>query len=169
MKIEFYLLNITNYNNTYYQQVKTYYDHIHILSYQVCITDSGYMTFIVPDFFNLNKIIQYRYYLKNSNKYKLNVFLLQKSHSLCETKFAFKKLLDFILIFEDEKEEFDNYVRQNIIKFNEERNKYESKCPYYNEICLKLGIDKNVVFNSLVLVNMLNQWRNIDSQYILDL
>ena len=163
-KFEFYVLDVTNFESTYYQTIKIYNDNCLISSFQVCTTDSCYLTFLVPNYTYLDKNIYYRYYLKDSCEYKITKFLIEMSKTPNETEYAFEQILYLVLLFNDvnEQKDFEEYIIKHMNRLDQLILEQQEKDTIFKKNCGEYNIDIKLIYTSLALNKMLIDFRKGD-------
>lgn len=116
---EFYCFYQSN-SSSYYAMIRCKYYSTTLFSSQIVILDSGRYTtptpewgFILFDKCNREKL-PYKYFLKNSLDYKMNLFLYNDQDS--EARVARNKFMEIVLVFfsDAEREEFETYIDANL-------------------------------------------------------
>lgn len=110
--------------STHFGEIKIQYNGVPLESLPVVCLDSGRYLTSTPQaefirFDNKRASLMYSYFLKNSLLYEIHKFLLNEEDD--EAYFAYKRLMEFVLLFEDQEEKyrFNQYVTNNTDRFNE--------------------------------------------------
>ena len=115
-------------SNAYYGMLRIFHYGTQIYSHQITGLDGHRLCVPCPKLDFIGETITgdyriaYRFYVKESLEYKLLQFLTQHYDETCghEASIVRNKLMSVVLLFEDSREKtiFENYVLQNIGKYN---------------------------------------------------
>ncbi|QTJ55227.1 AlbA family DNA-binding domain-containing protein [Dolosigranulum pigrum] len=116
---EFYSYAMNNPSTSYYQ-IELMYNSNKLDNFQGVYLDSGRLfiptarwVFIKDKMHPIETVCSYKYYIENSEEFKLLKFFYDPTNH--EQKYAFSKILEIFLVFESVNEQvnFENYVKDN--------------------------------------------------------
>ncbi|PNH21628.1 hypothetical protein CAL30_05220 [Megasphaera hutchinsoni] len=116
---EFYSYAMNNPSTSYYQ-IELMYNSNKLDNFQGVYLDSGRLFiptarwgFIKDKMYPMETVCSYKYYIENSEEFKLLKFFYDPTNH--EQKYAFSKILEIFLVFESVNEQvnFENYVEDN--------------------------------------------------------
>ncbi len=162
---EFYTFAMPN-KSTSYEILNIKYQQTVLDSFQIVVLDGGRLSVPTPlwsdvirEKSSFDKKYGYKYYEKDSKRYKVLSFLYDPQNS--DHRFAFYHYEDVVLFFKSKEEriKFELYVEENKEDF-EERFKSEKR---NFEVHLNEGMNKEIYYSRLktgcVLSKMLKEWR----------
>lgn len=166
---EFYSYAMTNEKTSYYQ-IELMYNSNRLDSFQGVSLDSGRLFipvarwgFIRNKEFPTETICRYKYYIEDSEEFKLLQFFYEPTNH--EQKYALSKILKIFLVFESDKEQvnFKNYVEDNVeyldkIYLSQKQYSY-LEAPQGTQNYLKLEKYREDLRYALSLKLMLKKWR----------
>lgn len=167
---EFYSYAMMNERTSYYQ-IELMYNSNKLDSFQGVSLDSGRLFiptarwgFVHDKEVSLEIICRYKYYIKDSEEFKLLKFFYDPSNH--EQRYALDKIMEIFLVFESDEEQvkFENFVENNLEYLDEV---YASQEEYnYLDVSkeshnyLKLKTYREDLRYALSLKLMLKKWRN---------
>ncbi len=116
---EYYAYAMTN-ESTSYEMVQILAGHTVLDEYQLVILDSGRLRTPTPEWgfagydkYGVDHKFTYKYFVKESTRYKLHQFFLDNDSE--EAVYANRELMDVVLLYEteDEKTAFEAYIEDN--------------------------------------------------------
>lgn len=134
-------------------------------SYQIAVLDSGRLSIPIPeqgfiprDLYHQN-VIAYRYYVKDSDCYKLLCFLYNPENH--DEKWAFQRHMEVVLLFSSkaEKEGFDEYIIGRIHEIDEYIASNRSHMHLVTDSDKKTEVYKEQILTGKVLKRMLEDFR----------
>lgn len=166
MAPEFYAFAMPNHSTSY--EILDIKCHQTLLeSYQIVVLDSGRLFVPTPIWGDVirerngfNKKYSYKYYEKDSLRYKIFQFLYDQENG--DHRYALMHYQEVVLFYESEKEriEFETYINENREKFEERRKELDRK--FIIDLADKT-LDKGVYIERLrtgyVLSEMYKEWR----------
>lgn len=164
---EFYSYAVMNPQTSFYN-INIQYKGALLDVFQGVSLDSGRLFIPIPEWgFIDNKdrfyetISMYKYYLKDSFRYRLLLFLFDKNNE--EQEYAIRRFSEVVLIFENEseKEKFENYIKNNIEILISEKQKVD-KYRYLSVDNLKLKNYQEKLQYGYALNMLLKRWRESD-------
>ena len=118
-KDEFYSYSVCN-EHTTFKEIRIKYQNTVLETVQIVLLDGARLTVPVPtwefihyDTYGINPSFSYKYYVEDSNNFKLLRFLYNDENS--DERYAFGSFSDVVLIFhnEEEKARYDYYINTN--------------------------------------------------------
>lgn len=167
---EFYSYAMDNATTSYYQ-IELMYNSNKLDSFQGVYLDSGRLFiptarwgFIHDKKCPMETICRYKYYVKDSEEYKLLYFFY--NHNNHEQRYALSKILEIFLIFESDEEQgdFENYVENNVeyldkVYLSQTQYSYLD-APKGTQNYLKFKKYKEDLRYAISLKQMLEKWRD---------
>lgn len=163
---EFYSYAMTN-ESTSFEMLHIKYQHTILESFQIAVLDSGRLRIPVPEWgficherYSVNSKYSYKYYVIESQRYRVLTFLYNKENG--DERYAFNDLEDVVLFFQSDEERiaFELYLQENeglvesqletIDRYDHIHADNENKTALYKER-LRIGI---------VLNKLLDAWRS---------
>lgn len=166
---EFYSYAMNNPSTSYYQ-IELMYNSNKLDNFQGVYLDSGRLFiptarwgFIKDKMYPMETVCSYKYYIENSEEFKLLKFFYDPTNH--EQKYAFSKILEIFLVFESVNEQvnFENYVEDNaeyLDKVYSAQKQYGNlEAPKGSPNYLKLEKYREALRYARSLKLMLEKWR----------
>lgn len=166
---EFYSYAMDNPSTSYYQ-IELMYNSNKLDNFQGVYLDSGRLFiptarwgFIKDKMHPIETVCSYKYYIENSEEFKLLKFFYDPTNH--EQKYAFSKILEIFLVFESVNEQvnFENYVEDNaeyLDKIYSAQKQYGNlEAPKGSPNYLKLEKYREALRYARSLKLMLEKWR----------